>query len=104
MDEDHGQDAARRHHGVAGHAFALRERAPDWIPTAGPAVVLGAGGAARAVVAALSETRVEEIRLANRTAARAELLADDLAAPATRITIHPWEERATVLRDAGILV
>jgi shikimate dehydrogenase len=82
----------------------LRERAPDWKATAGPAVVLGAGGAARAVVAALSEARVEEIRIANRTPARAQQLADDLAAPATRMTVHSWDERNEVLRDAGILV
>ena len=89
---------------VFGFRENLRERAPDWTPTAGPAVVLGAGGAARAVVAALIEARVEEIRIANRTPARAEQLADDLAAPATRMTVHAWDERDAALRDAGILV
>ena len=89
---------------IFGFRENLRERAPDWKPTAGPAVVLGAGGAARAVVAALSEARVEEIRIANRTPARAEQLADDLAIPATRMTVHSWDERNEVLRDAGILV
>jgi shikimate dehydrogenase len=89
---------------VFGFRENLRERAPDWTPIAGPAVVLGAGGAARAVVAALIEARVEEIRIANRTPARAEQLADDLAAPATRVTIHAWDERDAALRDAGILI
>jgi shikimate dehydrogenase len=89
---------------VFGFRENLRERAPDWTPTAGPAVVLGAGGAARAVVAALIEARVEEIRIANRTPARAEQLADDLAAPATRMTIRAWGERDAALRDAGILI
>ncbi len=89
---------------VFGFRENLRERAPDWKPAAGPAVVLGAGGAARAVVAALSAARIEEIRIVNRTPARAEQLADDLAAPATRITAHPWEIRDAMLRDAGILV
>ena len=89
---------------VFGFRENLRERAPDWTPTAGPAVVLGAGGAARGVVAALIEARVEEIRIANRTPARAEQLADDLAAPATRMTVHAWDERDAALRDAGILV
>jgi shikimate dehydrogenase len=82
----------------------LRDRAPDWQPAAGPAVVLGAGGAARAVVAALIEDRVEEIRLTNRTIARAEAVAKDLASPSTRITVHPWETRPAALRDAGLLV
>ncbi|HYU13549.1 MAG TPA: shikimate dehydrogenase, partial [Stellaceae bacterium] len=61
---------------VFGFRENLRERAPDWKPAAGPAVVLGAGGAARAVVAALSAARIEEIRIVNRTPARAEQLAD----------------------------
>jgi shikimate dehydrogenase len=89
---------------VFGFRENLRERAPDWKASAGPAIVLGAGGAARAIIAALIEARAEEIRLVNRTLARAERLASDLAAPATRITIHPWSERDTVQRDAGLLV
>ena len=89
---------------VFGFRENLRERAPDWTPSAGPAVVLGAGGAARAVVAALIEARIEEIRIANRTPARAEQLADDLAAPTTRTTVRAWDERDAALRDAGILI
>jgi shikimate dehydrogenase len=89
---------------VFGFRENLRERAPDWSASAGPAIVLGAGGAARAIIAALIETRVEEIRLVNRTLARAERLADDLTSPATRITIHPWSARDTVQRDSGLLV
>jgi shikimate dehydrogenase len=89
---------------VFGFRENLHERAPDWQASAGPAVVLGAGGAARAIVAALTEARVEEIRLVNRTQARAEHLASDLAASGTRITIHPWEKRTPAQRDAGLLV
>ena len=82
----------------------LRERAPDWKPSAGPAVVLGAGGGARGVVAALIEMRVEEIRIVNRTLARAEQVARDLTASATRITAAPWGDLDPALRDAGLLV
>jgi len=82
----------------------LRERVPDWKPSAGPAVVLGAGGGARGVLAALIEARVEEIRIVNRTLARAERVASDLAAPATRITALPWNDMESALRDAGLLV
>jgi shikimate dehydrogenase len=89
---------------VFGFRENLRERAPDWKASAGPAVVLGAGGAARAIVAALTEARVKEIRLVNRTLARAERLADDLTTPATRITIHPWSDRDAAQRDAGLLI
>jgi shikimate dehydrogenase len=89
---------------VFGFRENLRERAPDWQASAGPAVVLGGGGAARAIVAALIEARIEEIRLVNRTLARAEQVASDLAAPAVRITTHPWSGKEAALRDAGLLV
>ena len=82
----------------------LRESVPDWDPASGPAVVLGAGGSARAVVAALVDDRVSEIRVVNRTASRAEALARDLASGTTRISVHRWSEASTVLRDAGLLV
>src|SRR5262244_2058591 len=44
----------------------LREAAPRWDPGLGPAVILGAGGAARAVIVALSDAGVAEIRIVNR--------------------------------------
>ncbi|MGH7064030.1 MAG: shikimate dehydrogenase [Stellaceae bacterium] len=82
----------------------LRETVPEWSPQAGAAVILGAGGAARAVAAALADAGVGEIRIVNRTRRRAEGLASDLSAPETRMSVHSWEESDDVLRDAGILV
>jgi len=82
----------------------LREAAPRWDPGLGPAVILGAGGAARAVIVALSDAGVAEIRIVNRTRERAEAVARDLAISQTRITIHSWEEVSTVQRRAGLLV
>lgn len=82
----------------------LREAVPNWQPTTGPAVILGAGGSARAVVAALTDTGVAEIRIVNRTLSRAEAVARDLSTPTTRITIHSWDEASLVQRDAGLLV
>ncbi len=79
----------------------LRRGAPDWQPSAGSAVVLGAGGAARAVVAALAEAGVPEIRLANRSAPRAEALAADFG-PAVRPVA--WDERSAALDGARLLV
>jgi shikimate dehydrogenase len=52
----------------------------------------------------LVEARAAEIRLVNRTEARAEQLARELAAPSTRITVHSWSARNPVLADAGLLV
>jgi shikimate dehydrogenase len=82
----------------------LREAVPNWKPEAGPAVILGAGGSARAVVAALTDAGVTEIRIVNRTFARAETVARDLETSATRITVHPWSEVGNIQRDAGLLV
>ncbi len=89
---------------VYGFRENLRDGAADWQPAAGPAVVLGAGGAARAVVAALIEMGVAQIRLVNRTPVRAERVAEDLVAPPSRISIHKWNARDAALEDAGLLV
>jgi len=89
---------------VYGFRENLREGAPDWRPTRGPAIVLGAGGAARAVLAALIEMGVTELRLVNRTRGRAEQVAEELAAAHGRIAILPWEARGAALEDAGLLV
>src|SRR5215472_9585561 len=85
---------------VFGFRENLRGQAPDWRPAAGPAVVLGAGGSARAVIAALSAAGVDEIRLVNRTRDRAEVLARELAVPGTRIGVYSWDRRAHVLSEA----
>jgi shikimate dehydrogenase len=87
-----------------GFCESLRDAVPAWKAETGPAAVLGAGGAARAVVAGLADFGVTEIRIVNRTLARAEAVAGDLATPKTRITIHTWEEVRAALRDAGLLV
>ncbi|HYC03414.1 MAG TPA: shikimate dehydrogenase [Azospirillaceae bacterium] len=79
----------------------LREGAPEWRGEHGPAVVVGAGGAARAVIVALQDAGVPEIRLVNRTRERAEELAADLG---DRITVLPWEWRAKALDGAALLV
>lgn len=78
----------------------LRHGAPQWNP-AEAATVLGAGGAARAVCAALVDAGVPEIRLANRSAARAEQLAADIGG---RFTVVEWDKRADALAGAGLLV
>ncbi len=79
----------------------LRQGAPDWNPTAGPAAVIGAGGAARAVLAALIEVGVEEIRLSNRTKARAEALRRDFG---TKIEVIDWVQAGNMLEGAATVV
>jgi shikimate dehydrogenase len=79
----------------------LRDRAPGWRADRAPAVVLGAGGAARAVVAALVDAGAPEVRLVNRTAERAEALAAAIGGP---IRVYPWSERAGGLDGGGLLV
>jgi shikimate dehydrogenase len=89
---------------VYGFRESLGHAAPDWDPAAGASVVLGAGGAARAIVAALIEAGVAEIRLVNRTLAHARDIAEALSEPATRVSVYRWEERDGVLAGAGLLV
>ncbi len=79
----------------------LKQGAPGWDPKAGPAVVLGAGGAARAVVASLLELGAPEIRLTNRTRLRAEALREEFG---NRITVVEWVQAGNVLDDAALVV
>ena len=79
----------------------LRAEAPEFDPAAGPAVVLGSGGAARAVCAGLIEAGIKDICLLNRTQERAEKLATDMGAV---VRIQPWSGRDGALKDAALLV
>lgn len=79
----------------------LRQGAPDWQPDAGPAVVLGAGGAARAVCVSLLDAGAPLIRLANRTRSRCETLAADLGGP---IEVVDWPVTDAALDGANLLV
>ncbi|MDF2231193.1 shikimate dehydrogenase [Albimonas sp. CAU 1670] len=65
----------------------LRAGAPGWRASEGPALVLGAGGAARAVISALLSDGAPEIRLANRTRSRADFLADQFGG---RVKVVDW--------------
>ena len=83
-----------------GFVQSLRDASPDWRPDAGPIVVLGAGGAARAVVASLAAQGAREIRLVNRTFERAQGIAREYGPPVTAI---PWEQRGEALADVALL-
>ena len=79
----------------------LRQHAPDWVPEQGPSAVIGAGGAARAVVAALLEAHVPEIRIANRTRLRADQLRAEFGA---RIVVYEWAQAGNMLDGAATVV
>jgi shikimate dehydrogenase len=86
-----------------GYGFVenLRQGAPGWNAKAGPAAVLGAGGAARAVVASLLDCGVPEILVSNRTRVRAEKLADDFG---KRLRVVEWVKAGNIVEDAVLVV
>jgi shikimate dehydrogenase len=75
-------------------------RSSAWNAKSGPAVVLGAGGAARAIVVALLDAGVPELRLVNRTRGRAEALAAEFG---RGVTVFEWEKRSGALDGAALL-
>lgn len=97
------QDGVIHADNTDGYGFIenLRGGAPEWDPTSGPAVVFGAGGAARAVISALSDAGVPEIILTNRTRARAEALKEDFG---QRIGVADWVQAGNVVEDAHLVV
>lgn len=103
-----GDDGALEGGNTDGFGFIenLRAKQPDWTAERGPAVVIGAGGAARAVVVALLDAGAPEVRLVNRTRARAEELAADLGAVGLNggVTVVDWVSRETALDGASLLV
>ena len=84
-----------------GFVHNILEFVPDWNPGSGPVAVMGAGGGARGVVYGLLERGARDIRLCNRTHARALTLAKDLGGP---ITVLKWEERHDALDGVTMLV
>jgi len=79
----------------------LKAGARGWRADAGPAVVVGAGGAARAIVAALLDDGAPEVLLVNRTRERAEQLAADIGGG---VRVLDWVSRETALAEAALLV
>jgi shikimate dehydrogenase len=82
-----------------GWGFLANLRAHGVDPGSGPALVLGAGGGARAIVAALLAEGVR-VTIANRTAARAEAFVRDLPGP----RILRWEQRDAAVADHALVV
>jgi shikimate dehydrogenase len=93
------QDGRAAGSNTDGYGFIANLRAHGVDPKAGPALLLGAGGSARAVAAALQDAGTQ-VTVANRTHARAEALARDL--PGLRII--DWGDRVAALADHALVV
>ena len=85
----------------AGFIENVRQYTPGWSSSEGPALVLGAGGAARAVVSALLQDGCPEVVLVNRTRARAEALRDHFGA---KVQVLDWTQIPDILEDMALLV
>ena len=83
-----------------GFIQSLRDVDPQWRPDSGPVMVLGAGGAARALAASLAAQGAREIRIANRTIEKAREIAD---AVGPMVKVVPWEQREEALDGIAML-
>ncbi len=79
----------------------LKQGYAEFDAAKGPAVVLGAGGAARAVVMALIDEGAPLVKLINRTRRNAENLAENLG---EGIEVIDWQNRNAGLKDAAVLI
>jgi len=84
-----------------GFIQSLRDDKPDWRADAGPITVLGAGGAARAIVLSLIDEGASEIRLINRTRVKADALAQEFGQV---VTAYDWSERHDALAGCALLI
>src|SRR6185436_4449608 len=84
-----------------GFVHNVLQQQPAWRADAGPAVVIGAGGGARAVVWSLAERGAKEILVVNRTLSRAQTLAHEFGSPVAAIA---WDDRHRALERAAMLV
>lgn len=84
-----------------GYMTHLGLTVPDWRAHDGPVCVLGAGGAARAIVYGFLEAGVDEVRVFNRTRSRAEAVAEQSG---PRVKVFDWENRSDASRNAAVLV
>ena len=84
-----------------GFVHNMKEAQPGWRADAGPIVVLGAGGGSRAVCYGLAQEGAREIRLVNRTFARAQGIAGEFGGPIRPLS---WEQRHDVLEGAAMVV
>lgn len=85
---------------------AFADQAPGFDPEGAPVVILGAGGAARGAAAAFLAAGAPQVRMINRTRARADAIAARLAEATdrARVSVYGWEELGLALAGAGAMV
>ncbi len=106
------QDGQSTGHNTDGFGFTenILQTLIHWDFPQGPVVVLGAGGASRAICVALLDAGVPEIRLLNRTHERARVLASEINNVCGRgdsggtITVVDWDRRSECLGDVAMVV
>lgn len=86
---------------VVGFLANLDQEAPGWSGSLGRAVVLGAGGASRAILYGLLQRGAGEILLVNRTLERAEALARHFG---PKVRAFAWDQAEVALEGADLLV
>ena len=98
-----GKDGKIHADNTDGYGFLenLRQGAPGWSADSGPAAVIGAGGAARAIVSALIDAGAPEIRLSNRTKTRAEALRQEFG---VKVTVYDWVQAGNMMEGAATIV
>lgn len=79
----------------------LKQGAPHWMPQAGPALVMGAGGAARAIISSLLDAGVPEVVLSNRTRIKAERLSDAFG---RRVRVIDWIKLGNQIEACATIV
>jgi len=88
-------------HDGFGYIQSILEAFPAWRADAGPIVVIGAGGGARAVLVSLVDQGARDIRLINRSPGRAQALAQEFGAPVEALA---WTDRHAALNGAAMLI
>ena len=84
-----------------GYMTYLNQEAPQWCQRDAPVLILGAGGAARAIIHGFLETGVAKVIVCNRSLSRSEELVGHFGA---RISAHPWERRNAAAKSASVVV
>lgn len=79
----------------------IRQTLPGWTAATGPALVLGAGGAARAIVSALINDGAPKVIVVNRTRTRADALRDQFGA---RVETQDWTRITDLVADVALVV